>query len=91
VHTAQVRAMVSLDLPLLNTVFGLVNAVLDLAAPLTNVVNNLLSLNLVSTVDSLLCLVGKPCTFSDIELVPGKLSLDIGLEVAEASARLDPK
>ncbi|HGA2316192.1 TPA: TadG family pilus assembly protein [Pseudomonas putida] len=91
VHTAQVRAMVSLDLPLLNTVFGLVNAVLDLAAPLTNVVNNLLSLNLVSTLQSVLCLVGVPCTVSDIILVPDKLQLDIGLEVAQASARLDPE
>ncbi|AIZ35479.1 pilus assembly protein TadG-related protein [Pseudomonas parafulva] len=90
VHTAQVRAMVSLDLPVLDGVFGLVNAVLDLAAPLTNVVNNLLSLNLVSTVQSVLCLIGIPCTVSDIKLVPGTLHLDIGLEVAEASTRFAP-
>ncbi|MFP3526848.1 hypothetical protein SB912_30605, partial [Pantoea sp. SIMBA_072] len=45
VHTAQVRAMISLELPLLDSVFGLANAVLDLVSPLTNVINNLLSLN----------------------------------------------
>lgn len=90
VHTAQVRAMISLDLPLLDGIFGLVNAVLDLAAPLTNVINNLLSLNLAATVQSVLCLLGVPCTVSDIVLVPGKLHLDIGLEVAEASTRLNP-
>ncbi|MDH1574503.1 pilus assembly protein TadG-related protein [Pseudomonas sp. GD03746] len=91
VHTAQVRAMISLDLPLLNTVFGLVNAVLDLVSPLTNVLNNLLSLNLASTLESVLCLLGVPCTVTDIVLVPDKLQLDIGLEVAEATARLDPQ
>ena len=90
VHTAQVRAMISLDLPLLNSVLGLLNAVLDLVGPITNVLNNLLSLNLASTLQSVLCLVGVPCTVTDIILVPDKLSLDIGLEVAEATTRLNP-
>lgn len=91
VHTAQVRAMISLDLPLLSGIFGLVNAVLDLASPLTNVLNNLLSLNLASTLESVFCLLGVPCTVSDIVLVPDKLQLDIGLEVAEATTRLNPQ
>lgn len=91
VHTAQVRAMISLDLPLLSGVFGLANAVLDLVSPLTNVLNNLLSLNLASTLESVLCLLGVPCTVTDIVLVPDRLELDIGLEVAEATARLDPQ
>ncbi|WAB98885.1 pilus assembly protein TadG-related protein [Pseudomonas putida] len=91
VHTAQVRAMISLDLPLLSGVFGLANAVLDLVSPLTNVLNNLLSLNLASTLESVLCLLGVPCTVTDIMLVPDRLELDIGLEVAEATARLDPQ
>ncbi|MFG0499177.1 TadG family pilus assembly protein [Pseudomonas sp. YQ_13] len=90
VHTAQVRAMISLDLPLLNSVLGLLNAVLDLVGPITSVLNNLLSLNLASTLQSVLCLVGVPCTVTDIILVPDKLSLDIGLEVAEATTRLNP-
>ncbi|MDF0733729.1 pilus assembly protein TadG-related protein [Pseudomonas entomophila] len=91
VHTAQIRAMISLDLPLLDGIFGLANAVLDLVSPLTNVLNNLLSLNLASTVQSVLCLLGIPCTVADIVLVPDKLHIDIGLEVAEATSRLQPQ
>ena len=90
VHTAQVRAMISLELPLLNTILGLANEVAKLLAPLTNVLNSLLSLNLASTVESVLCLVGVPCTVTDIILVPDKLSVDIGIEVAEATTRLNP-
>lgn len=90
VHTAQVKVLVSVDLPLLDSVFGLVNAVLDLAAPLTNVLNNLLSLNLFGTVQSLTCSLGIPCKVSDIKLMPNKLHLDIGLEVSEATSRLKP-
>ncbi|MEN8641427.1 pilus assembly protein TadG-related protein [Pseudomonas sichuanensis] len=90
VHTAQVRALISLDLPVLNLVTGLLNAVLDLAAPLTNVVSNLLSLNLLGTVQSLTCALAVPCKVSDIILMPGTVSLQLGLEVAQASSRLQP-
>ncbi|WP_323744600.1 pilus assembly protein TadG-related protein [Pseudomonas sp. UFMG81] len=90
VHTAQIRALISLDLPVLQFVTGLLNAVLDLAAPLTNVLNNLLSLNLLGTVNSLTCALGVPCKVSDIILVPGNASLQVGLEVAQASSRLRP-
>ncbi|ANY89519.1 MULTISPECIES: pilus assembly protein TadG-related protein [Pseudomonas] len=90
VHTAQVKVLVSVDLPVLDTIFGLVNAVLDLAAPLTNVLNNLLSLNLLGTVQSLTCSLGIPCKVSDIKLMPNKVHLDIGLEVSEATSRLKP-
>ncbi|MFK4233812.1 pilus assembly protein TadG-related protein [Pseudomonas guariconensis] len=90
VHTAQVKVLVSVDLPLLDSVVGLVNAVLDLAAPLTNVLNNLLSLNLFGTVQSLTCSLGIPCKVSDIKLMPDKLHLDIGLEIGEATSRLKP-
>ncbi|MFF7062101.1 pilus assembly protein TadG-related protein [Pseudomonas sp. NPDC008258] len=91
VHTAQVRAMISLDLPILNGVVGLVNEFSKLLAPLTNVLNNLLSLNLASTLESVFCALGAPCTLSDIILLPEKLQLDIGLEVAEATAWLNPQ
>lgn len=90
VHTAQVRALVSLDLPLLSGIAGLLNAVLDLAAPLTNVLNNLLSLNLLGTVQSLTCALGIPCKVSDIKLLDSQVHIDIGLEVAEGTSRLRP-
>jgi len=88
VHTAQIRALISLDLPILNTVTGLVNAVLDLVSPLTNVLNNLLSLNLVDTVQSVLCLLGIPCEVTDVILLPGTVHLDIGIEVAQADSEI---
>ena len=88
VHTAQVRALVSLELPLLNSITGLLNAVLDLAEPLTNVVSNLLSLNLVATLESVFCLLAIPCKVSDVRLLPGVVHLDIGLEVASASSQV---
>ncbi|QXH59098.1 hypothetical protein KSS90_03690 [Pseudomonas maumuensis] len=90
VHTAQIRALVSLDLPLLSGIAGLLNAVLDLAAPLTNVLNNLLSLNLLGTVQSLTCALGIPCKVSDIRLLDSQLHIDIGIEVAEGTSRLRP-
>lgn len=91
VHTAQVRAMISVDFPLLNSILGLVTEIGKLVAPLTNVLNSLLSLNLASTLESLLCLLGAPCTVTDIIPVPDKLQVDIGLEVAEATAHIDPQ
>lgn len=90
VHTAQIKAMVSLELPLLGGIFGLLQAVADLAAPLTNVLNNLLGLDLLGTVHSLTCALGIPCKVSDIQLMPGTPRVDIGLELAEATSRLKP-
>lgn len=88
IHTAQIRALVSLDLPLLNPIIGLINAVADLAAPLTNVLNNVLKLDLRGTITSLTCALGVPCKVSDIKLVPDQLHVDIGLQVGQASSRV---
>lgn len=88
VHTAQVRALLSVELPVLTTISGLLNAVLDLAAPLTNVVSNLLSLNLIATVESVLCLLAIPCKVGDVLLLPDVLHLDLGLELASATSQV---
>ncbi|MDZ4018492.1 MULTISPECIES: pilus assembly protein TadG-related protein [Pseudomonas] len=89
VHTAQVQALVSLDLPLLDGVLGLVNAVTSLAAPLTSVLNDLLHLNLVGVVQSLTCALGlSQCKYVDVKVVPDKASLHIGIEVAKAESRV---
>ncbi|MCE1117831.1 MULTISPECIES: pilus assembly protein TadG-related protein [Pseudomonas] len=89
VHTAQVKALVSLDLPLLDGVLGLVNAVTNLAAPLTSVLNSLLHLNLVDVVQSLTCALGlSQCKYVDVKVVPDKASLHIGIEVAKAESRV---
>lgn len=89
VHTAQVRVLASLDLPVLGTIAGLANAVLNLATPLTNIINPLLGLNLQGTLQSVGCLILVPCKVSDIQLVPdAPPHLDIGLEVASATSQV---
>ena len=88
VHTAQVRTLVSLDLPVLSSITGLLNEVLKLATPLTNVINPLLSLNLKGTLESIGCLVLVPCKVSDIQLLPGVQHIDIGVEVTSANSEV---
>lgn len=88
VHTAQVRALISLDLPILSSITGLTNAVLNLATPLTNIINPLLSLNLQGTLQSIGCLVLVPCKVSDIQLMPNVQQIDIGVEVASATSEV---
>lgn len=88
VHTAQIKTLVSLDLPVLSSITGLLNEVLKLATPLTNVINPLLSLNLKGTLDSIGCLILVPCKVSDIQLMPGVQHLDIGVEVTSANSEV---
>ncbi|MCO8313061.1 pilus assembly protein TadG-related protein [Pseudomonas mandelii] len=86
VRTAQVRTLLSIDLPALDAIVALVNAVTDLAGPLTNTLNALLNLNLVAVLNSLTCALGAPCQTPDIKLLPGPIRLDVALEVASASS-----
>ncbi len=82
VKTAQIRAMVSINMGLLSGIGGLVGAISTIASPLTSAVSNLLGLNLKGTITALLCVVG-PCEAGDI--VPfGSPTIDISLEVAQA-------
>ncbi|WP_110971339.1 pilus assembly protein TadG-related protein [Pseudomonas huaxiensis] len=88
VHTAQVRALISLDLPVLSSITGLTNAVLSLASPLTTLIGNLLTLNLKGTLESIGCALLVPCKVSDIQLMPNVQQINIGLEVAEGSSQV---
>lgn len=86
VRTAQVRVGLTLKLPVLDT--PVVQLVLnDLLSPLTNVLNNLLSLNLVTTVESILCLVGIPCKQTNLKILPAS-SVSVVLEVASANSHV---
>ncbi|MGL6088545.1 MAG: pilus assembly protein TadG-related protein, partial [Pseudomonas paracarnis] len=85
VRTAQVRTLVSVQLPVLNGINGLTSAVSAITTPVTGVVNNLLHLNLVSLLDPLLCLILKPCDHTDVQLLSG---LDINIEVASAKSHV---
>jgi len=80
VRTAQVRTMLSVNLPVLSGVAGLSNAVLGLVGTLTTTVNQLLTLNLVSLVNSLICL---SCQRMDPLLLPSP-EIDIGLDAGGA-------
>ncbi|UVJ44590.1 pilus assembly protein TadG-related protein [Pseudomonas sp. LS1212] len=86
VRTAQVRTLLSINLPVLDAIIPLVNAVTNLAAPLTNTLNALLGLDLVGTIDSLSCLLGAPCEVPDIELLPAPVRIDVALDAASANS-----
>ncbi|MCX4220750.1 pilus assembly protein TadG-related protein [Pseudomonas sp. MCal1] len=86
VKTAQVRTLLSVNLPLLDTILSLVNGVADLAGPLTNTLNALLNLNLVGVIDSLTCALGAACQTPSIEVLPGPIRLDVALDVAAANS-----
>ncbi len=91
VRTAQVSLGLTVTLPVLN--IPAVNLVVNgLVAPLTDVLNNLLSLNLAGTVSSLLCAVGGvPCQTTDLRLLssatnPPVPSVDVILELGIAES-----
>ena len=85
VRTAQVRTMISLNLPVLSGVTGLANAVFGLVGGLTPTLNALLSLDLVSTLNSVLCLLGAGCEQLDPQLLPSP-QIDISLDAGGAKS-----
>lgn len=80
VRTAQVKTLLSINLPVLDAITPLVNAVLDLVAPLTNTLNALLHLDLVGVVDSVKCALAAPCDTPEIKLLPAPVRIDVALE-----------
>lgn len=89
VRTAQVRTLISVNLPALSGVTGLANAVLNLLSPITTLLNNVLSLNLVATLSGLLgSLLGIPYEVTDIQLVPGNPRIDISLDAGSGEAKV---
>jgi uncharacterized membrane protein len=83
VRTAQIRTMLSVNLPVLSGVTGLLNAVLGLVGTLTPTLNALLSLNLVATLNSVGCLLGAGCQQLDPQLLPSP-EIDIALDAGGA-------
>lgn len=84
VRTAQVKTMLSINLPVLDAITPLVNAVLDLVAPLTGTLEALLHLDLVGVIDSVTCALGAACDTPEIKLLPPPIRLDVALETAGA-------
>lgn len=90
VRTAQVSVGLTVGLPLLDT--APVNLVLNgLLGPLSDVLNNLLSLNLGGTVSSLLCVLGGYCERTDLKVLssasnPPISGVDVILELGSAES-----
>ena len=91
VRTAQVSVGLTVTLPVLGT--PLVNAALNgLVGPLSDVLNNLLSLNLAGTLSSVFCAIGgTPCQTTDLRLLssatnPSVPSVDVILELGSAES-----
>lgn len=84
VRTAQVRTLVTVELPVLGTVTALVNAVSSALAPVTDLLNNVLHLDLVKAVTCLLCT--KEVT--DIDLLPPPVRVDINLDAGGGNSHV---
>jgi uncharacterized membrane protein len=89
VRTAQVRALISIDLPALSGITSLVNALTTALSPVTDLLNNLLSLNLVTGLQNILnCLLGCTRNVTDIKILPAPVRLDISLDAAGGASRV---
>ncbi|RYX89640.1 MAG: hypothetical protein EOO28_32295 [Comamonadaceae bacterium] len=83
-RTAQVRALATINLPLLSAISGLTNLVGQLLAPVTTLLNNVLTLNLKSILESLVC---ASCTQTRALLAPDTpLRLSLLLDAPSSSA-----
>jgi uncharacterized membrane protein len=89
VRTAQVRTVLSLELPVLSGITGLVNEVASptLLGGLADTLNNLLHLNIAGTLGSLLCTLTGSCDKTDLKILPTP-TIDIVLEVAAADSHV---
>jgi len=78
VRTAQVRALLTVDLSLINSVLQAVNALLS---PVVVTLNTVLSANLS-------CVLGGPCVKTDLLILPNGANLDVSLEVAAGDSHV---
>lgn len=89
VKTAQVRTLISLNLPVLSNVAGLASAITStpLVGGLTDTLNNLLHLNIAGTLNSLFCTLGGTCQRTHLQILPTS-TIDVLLEVAAADSHV---
>ncbi|MBB4223608.1 TadG family pilus assembly protein [Variovorax guangxiensis] len=89
VRTAQVRTLISIDLPALSGITSLVNALTNALAPVTDLLNNLLSLNLFTGLQNILgCTLGCTRNVTDLKILPAPVRLDISLDAGGAASRV---
>ncbi|MCM8739868.1 pilus assembly protein TadG-related protein [Pseudomonas koreensis] len=89
VKTAQVRTMISLNLPVLSSVAGLASAIVStpLVGGLTDTLNNVLHLNIAGALNSVFCTLGGTCQRTDLKILPTS-TIDILLEAAAADSHV---
>ena len=85
VRTAQIRTLISIKITGLPTAGPITSALSGLIGTLSPVLNGILSLDLVTTLDSVLCLLGKKCKQIDPQLVTSP-QIDISLDAGGATA-----
>ncbi len=87
VRTAQVRTLLSVNLnsPLTSLATTLSAAVGNIVSPITNLLNSVLTLNLVDVLSNLLCL-GCTRNVTDIIVLPAPFRFDVNLELAAGKA-----
>jgi hypothetical protein len=89
VRTAQVRTFISIAMPALDAVTNLVNAVLAVVSPVTDLLKNLLGLDLVTGLTNILnCVFGCTRDVTDIKILPAPLRLDISLDAGSGASRV---
>ncbi|USX00335.1 pilus assembly protein TadG-related protein [Pseudomonas proteolytica] len=86
VRTSQLRVLLSVNLPVLDTVVNLVNGVTGLAGPLASTVGALLHLDIVGAINALTCGLGALCTSPSLQILPPPVHVDIAVEAASASS-----
>ncbi|EGH94786.1 Uncharacterized protein AC500_0999 [Pseudomonas amygdali pv. lachrymans] len=87
VRTAQMRALVSINLPVLGTINSLVSTAASVVGNLTPILNNALSLNIPGVLSSIACTVGSSCMVYDPQFLTSGTSgprIDLSLSLASA-------
>lgn len=85
VRTAQFRALVTMDLPLLTTLSAVTTAIGNLLTPVTSLLNNVLSLNLQGIIGSIVCF---SCTQTQVVAVPEPVRLSVYLDGPSSTAKV---
>jgi hypothetical protein len=89
VRTAQIRTLISIELPVLTGLANLVNAVSTLISPVTDLLNSLLGLDLVTGLSKILgCVLGCTRDVTDVKILPPPLRLDISLDAGGGESRV---
>ncbi|KTB69372.1 hypothetical protein AO067_00350 [Pseudomonas viridiflava ICMP 13104] len=90
VRTAQMRALVSINLPVLGTITSLVNSAGSVVGSLTPILNSALNLNIAGLATSATCALGlTSCMVTDFQFLtsgPSGPSIDLSLSLASADS-----